>query len=627
MNNMPARIQSPGPIVPLAATAPISGGSPPTIAPTSVLNEVIGLRGVYTRTYIRIVSRAMPAAMIVAPKLRIATPMYASSIPNTNPCTAEICPAGIGLFLVRGIRLSRRFSKTWFRVAAALAQQNVPRIVQRKTSQSMPSGLARMKPAPVVTTTSILRRSFDKSPYRLTIEGFSVLGAGVALIGAVSSIEPVSIPIPMTNKPNQSVARILTLALGATTAMWVFSYIALLFSGKTGGEVLFVLAALCIPVASRHAKSRTEGAWIGFVSALINLLLIGSIVGGQAPGDMLSLGAMWAGGLFVGSIALGVVGSLFHGQLKDCTCEMDWHVGFLAVASTLVFLMLITGGLVTGMEAGLAVPDWPNSYGHNMLLYPLTEMVVPGNEGVFFEHAHRLTGMLIGLTSLMMVVCVWKWNTCKYVRLLALLIFIFVCLQGLLGGLRVTGYLTLSQDREMLSPNLWIGVVHGVVGQMIFAGFVMLSAMMSPRWRSPEKNTNKGDATWATMLCVAMVLQLILGAMYRHMMGDETLAPKATHILYTHIAVAILVLLCAIVTGVRCMGRETAILKKLGISLHVLVLLQLLLGGGALLVMLINKGNSVPLYEVIVTTLHQANGALLLGASFATFVWVRRMMS
>jgi hypothetical protein len=75
------------------------------------------------------------------------------------------------------------------------------------------------------------------------------------------------------------------------------------------------------------------------------------------------------------------------------------------------------------------------------------------------------------------------------------------------------------------------------------------------------------------------------------------------------------------------MGRETAILKKLGISLHVLVLLQLLLGGGALLVMLINKGNSVPLYEVIVTTLHQANGALLLGASFATFVWVRRMMS
>ena len=199
---------------------------------------------------------------------------------------------------------------------------------------------------------------------------------------------------------NQSVARILTLALGATTAMWVFSYIALLFSGKTGGEILFILGALCLPIASRHAISLKEGAWVGAVSALLNLLLVGSIVGGKAPVDMVASGVYWVIGIVVISILLGIIGSLFHGRLKDCKCEMDWHFGFLAVASTLVFLMLITGGLVTGLEAGLAVPDWPNSYGHNMLLYPLTEMVSPGNEGVFFEHAHRLTGMFVGLTSL-----------------------------------------------------------------------------------------------------------------------------------------------------------------------------------------------------------------------------------
>ena len=56
-------------------------------------------------------------------------------------------------------------------------------------------------------------------------------------------------------------------------------------------------------------------------------------------------------------------------------------------------------------------------------------------------------------------------------------------------------------------------------------------------------------------------------------------------------------------------------------------MLQLLLGGGALVAVLLNKGEAAPLYEIIVTTLHQANGALLLGASFATFVWIRRMMS
>ncbi len=431
----------------------------------------------------------------------------------------------------------------------------------------------------------------------------------------------------MQNEPKQTVARVLTLSLGATTAMWVFSYVALLFSGKTGGEILFVLGALCLPIAARHGKNLKEGAWIGFVSALLNLLLIGSIVGGKAQSELLVTGLYWLVGLFVVSILLGVVGASLHGRLKDCTCNVDWHFGFLCVATTLVFLMLVTGGLVTGMEAGLAVPDWPNSYGHNMLLYPLTEMVSPGNEGVFFEHAHRLTGMLIGLTSLIMVVCVWKWSTSRCARILALFIFIFVCVQGLLGGLRVTGHLTLAQDREVLAPNLWIGVVHGVVGQLIFAGFVMLSAMMSPTWKSAGTASQKGDVKWSIMLCCAMVLQLILGAVYRHMLGDEALAPKATHILYTHIVVAVLVLVFAIVTGIRCMGRNNAILKKLGVSLHVLVLVQLLLGGGALVVILINEGETVPLYEVIVTTLHQANGALLLGASFATYAWFRRMMS
>ena len=232
----------------------------------------------------------------------------------------------------------------------------------------------------------------------------------------------------MQDKPTQTIPRVLTLSLGATTAMWVFSYIALLFSGKTGGEILFVLGALCLPVASRHGKNLAEGAWIGFVSALLNLLLIGSIVGGKAPSEMMATGLYWVIGLFVASVVLGIIGASLHGRLKDCTCSVDWHFGFLCVATTLVFLMLVTGGLVTGMEAGLAVPDWPNSYGHNMLLYPLTEMIAPGNEGVFFEHAHRLTGMLIGMTSLIMVVCVWKWSASKCARTLAILISsLFVC--------------------------------------------------------------------------------------------------------------------------------------------------------------------------------------------------------
>ena len=426
----------------------------------------------------------------------------------------------------------------------------------------------------------------------------------------------------MENKSNQSFARVLTLALGATTLMWVLSYVALLFSGKVGGEVLFVLAALSLPVATRHAVSLQEGAYVGLVSALLNLLLVGSIVGGQAPSDMLSMGLLWSGGLLVGSSILGAIGFLFRGKLHECTCEMNWHHAFIVVASALVFVMLLTGGLVTGMEAGLAVPDWPNSYGHNMLLYPLHEMVDPANEGVFFEHAHRLTGMFVGLTSLIMLCCVLCWSDSKTAKILVVCIFVFVCVQGLLGGLRVTGHLTLSQDREMLSPNLWIGVVHGVVGQLIFASIVCLGLLFSPLWKNSSNATKPGDVRWTTLLCIAMVLQLLLGAVYRHMMGDEVLAEKATHVLYTHIAVAFLIVVFAVIVGLRLMGRESKPLKRTGILLHIFVLLQLLLGGGALVVVLLNKDATVvPMYDVLVTTAHQANGALLLAASFVALFW------
>jgi cytochrome c oxidase assembly protein subunit 15 len=415
-------------------------------------------------------------------------------------------------------------------------------------------------------------------------------------------------------------ARNLTLALGATTAMWVCTYIALLFSGQMGGDVLFGLGVLCLPLAARHAGSKKNGALVGFYCALLNLLLVGSIVGSSAPGEM----ALWVCGLVSISVVLGIIGSIFNKNLQSCPRTIDWEHAFFVVASALVFLMLVTGGLVTGMEAGLAVPDWPNSYGHNMLLYPLTEMVSPDNDGVFFEHAHRLTGMFVGLTSLIMVVCAWRWKTSSTVRVLVTIVFFFVCIQGVLGGLRVTGHLTLSQDRESLSPNLWIGIVHGVVGQLIFAGVAWIASMMSPAWKTIKKVCSAADRKWATALVHSMGIQLILGAVYRHMISDETLAPKATHVLYTHITMAIVVLVLAVIVGIRSRARGSAPLLRLGTLLLILVCVQLLLGGGALIVLILSDGVNIPLYELLMTTAHQANGALLLATTFVIWAWIAR---
>ncbi len=120
-----------------------------------------------------------------------------------------------------------------------------------------------------------------------------------------------------------------------------------------------------------------------------------------------------------------------------------------------------------------------------------------------------------------------------------------------------------------------------------------------------------------------MVFQLVLGAVYRHMLGVETLAPKATHVLYTHIAVAFLVLIFAVLFGLRLRDRGMYPLKTFGVIILALVGLQLLLGGGALIAVLLQSGDHIPMYEVILTTLHQANGALLLGASAAGLAWAR----
>jgi len=441
----------------------------------------------------------------------------------------------------------------------------------------------------------------------------------------------------------QSRARILTLAFGATAAMWICAYCSFLFAGKIGGEILFVLSAACLFQAGRHATSRAEGCSIGITSATINLLLIGSIVGGQHASDMLMTGAFWVIGLYISSGLLGVLGATFNASIQQSHKEVDWTFAFTTVASAIVFLMLVTGGLVTGLEAGLAVPDWPNSYGHNMLLYPLSEMISSENSGVFFEHAHRLTGMFVGLTSLVLLVCVLRWGQGMKARVMVIVIFLLVCVQGLLGGLRVTGILTMSQDPSILSPNIWLGVVHGVLAQCIFTLFVWLSSLMSNAWQVPTQLTSKKemsnawqvptpltskkDRLFAHLLCAAMLLQLILGALYRHMLGDEILAAKTSHVLYTHIALAFGVLVLAIVVGIRFIGLGHPVFKRLGTILLSLVSLQLLLGGGALIAIMIHKGETIPVYEVLMTTAHQANGALLLATSVMCFVWSIRFKS
>src|SRR5437867_2438811 len=83
----------------------------------------------------------------------------------------------------------------------------------------------------------------------------------------------------------------------------------------------------------------------------------------------------------------------------------------LAVATagaTLVLLFL--GGMVTSTGSGLAVPDWPLSFGQ---VFP------PMVGGVLFEHGHRLVAALVGLLTVALMVLLTQWESRIWVRWLA----------------------------------------------------------------------------------------------------------------------------------------------------------------------------------------------------------------
>src|SRR5438093_9276709 len=91
---------------------------------------------------------------------------------------------------------------------------------------------------------------------------------------------------------------------------------------------------------------------------------------------------------------------------------------FLTALATVALIGL--GGLVTSHEAGLAVPDWPTSYGYNMFLFPISKW----KGGIFYEHTHRLLASAVGLLTTILAVSLWLKESRRWVRLLGIIAFL-----------------------------------------------------------------------------------------------------------------------------------------------------------------------------------------------------------
>src|SRR5258705_7590290 len=88
-------------------------------------------------------------------------------------------------------------------------------------------------------------------------------------------------------------------------------------------------------------------------------------------------------------------------------------IAVLTAAAT--FPLIFMGGLVTSHQAGMSVPDWPNSYGYNMFLFPPRLWI----GGILYEHTHRLMGTVVGALSIVLAIVAWQFETRRWVRWLA----------------------------------------------------------------------------------------------------------------------------------------------------------------------------------------------------------------
>jgi heme a synthase len=147
---------------------------------------------------------------------------------------------------------------------------------------------------------------------------------------------------------------------------------------------------------------------------------------------------------------------------------LHWYA---VAAAASVSLLICSGGLVTSHEAGMAVPDWPNTFGYNLFLFPISRWV----GGVFFEHTHRLIASTVGLLTVILCVALFIIEERRWVKVLGVIAVAAVIVQGILGGLRVT------------ENNPLLGLFHGCLAQSFFALMATIALVTSRFWERMER--------------------------------------------------------------------------------------------------------------------------------------------
>jgi cytochrome c oxidase assembly protein subunit 15 len=288
--------------------------------------------------------------------------------------------------------------------------------------------------------------------------------------------------------------------------------------------------------------------------------------------------------------------------------ESVWPHRLAWLTAVLTFPLLFIGGLVTSKGAGLAVPDWPTTFGYNMFLYPWSEMV----GGIFYEHSHRLLASGVGFATILLALSLWFREGRRWLRWLGAAALVLVVLQGVIGGLRVV----------LLEQTL--AIIHAGFAQAFFALTVSLVVFTSRSWKAGSQRLQLPDARPIQRLCVLTTLliyfQGLFGAVLRY-----TGEGLAIHLFFA-LVVAVHVLLLA--KRVLQSHAGQAHFLRPAVLLISLLLLQLALGIGSYLGKFHPVGSALPRQAVVVlTTTHLVTGALMLVTSLVLTLRAYRFLS
>jgi heme a synthase len=453
--------------------------------------------------------------------------------------------------------------------------------------------------------------------------------------------------------PQGQVGQAVTAGFAMALVIWVTWFVSHLpWSGLSEQVRVGAVLAAWLAASAVLATSGTilSGLGSGLISALLGLLLLGSklietasdgpIAGPAKPNAaVIALGFLGLGGIM--GLAGYLVSRLLPRPAHDA--KPDWLARFAAVTAFTVAVLLFIGGLVTSTNSGMAVPDWPRTYGANMFLYPLTNAAAD----VFLEHSHRLFGTLVGLATITLLVWTFAREKRAWVKACAAIVLTLVITQGVIGGFRVTG------------KSQLLAMIHGVLGQLTFGMVVAMAAFLSPAFKRrggtcqcgysldalpvvderitcPECGTvttavvtpeglvkPRRLRAMATGFLHATILQLIFGAAYRHF--------RDNHSLMSHIAMSVVVVLMAMMAGFSARtatgqyGGIGPILRRVGGMIIAVVGLQFILGWIAFLAAG-RDAAAATAGQALIRTIHQANGALVLALAVLAFTWTRRLL-